>query len=567
MKHTRNNNRWIALALFIVLYGWMHSARAQQFKVVEDTIRINAADYISPISDFEMKWAAKYHGYYFCIFKDTQIYDHWIWKNRLLVIAEDGKNIVEVSLPKDFQGNYYGDLFVRHDTLYLSPYHLRDEQGGYYFDMDAWQWIPVEMVSNVIYDDDQYSVAVVDMGEWGAYTWFIDKTVSHIDVLHSTPQISTDIWENSSSVTIKPAHPGIEEFPSQFIMPGKLSRIIKKDNVYYFIRGSKVDTLISLAGKVQLCEEGYTYEDASDDENAFLSIIYRAGGLKVAPISTIFHFTGREDTDNFWGEKTYDTVFSDAFLTNGDLYYLMNTKKKTYIAQLEDGKLLNKFDFGHLYRFFRWHDCFRGENPAPNQCFKQFRENKNSYGLLEIKDTLIHICHIIHNQDSLPHIGTDNIEPLLQFLLKNLDHLTLSQTDSVENALQATCQGEFRELANDYFPKSTQTNKYGKLSYYTVVDSKITLSVDYCVHKSDSVVKGVFFEWLETNIYNSNTRSSGRMDNVETKHTEVCKILTRLTGKEPVKKIERSTYLLWEYHNITIKLYENGRMVMYLSEG
>lgn len=100
-----------------------------------------------------------------------------------------------------------------------------------------------------------------------------------------------------------------------------------------------------------------------------------------------------------------------------------------------------------------------------------------------------------------------------------------------------------------------------------VVDSKITLSVDYCVYKSDSVVKGVFFEWLETNIYNSNTRSSGRMDNVETKHTEVCKILTRLTGKEPVKKIERSTYLLWEYHNITIKLYENGRMVMYLSEG
>ena len=58
-----------------------------------------------------------------------------------------------------------------------------------------------------------------------------------------------------------------------------------------------------------------------------------------------------------------------------------------------------------------------------------------------------------------------------------------------------------------------------------------------------------------------------KMDNVETKHTEVCKILTRLTGKEPVKKIERSTYLLWEYHNITIKLYENGRMVMYLSEG
>ena len=179
--------------------------------------------------------------------------------------------------------------------------------------------------------------------------------------------------------------------------------------------------------------------------------------------------------------------------------YIVNTKENTYIAQLEDGKLLNRFDFGHRYHFFQWIDCFRGDNPAPNQCFEQFKENKNSYGVLEIQDTLIHICHIIHNQDSLSYIGTDNIKPLLQFLLNNLDHLTLSQIDSVEKALQATCQGEFRELANDYFPKSTQTNKFGKMSYYTVVDSKKTLSVDYCVHKSDSIVCGVFFEWLKTN--------------------------------------------------------------------
>lgn len=135
--------------------------------------------------------------------------------------------------------------------------------------------------------------------------------------------------------------------------------------------------------------------------------------------------------------------------------------------------------------------------------------------MLEIQDTLIHICHIIHNQDSLPHIGTDNIEPLLQFLLNNLDHLTLSQIDSVEKALQATCQGEFKELANRYYPDEYQTYEYEKYSYYTVADSKKTLSVNYCVHKSDSIVCGAFFEWLKNNSYNSDTRSSGKMDNVE----------------------------------------------------
>ena len=125
--------RIMTLLLFLAI---AIPVRAQQFKVVEDTIRINAADYISPISEFTMKWSAKYHGFYFCIFEDQQIYDFWVSRNRLLVISEDGKDIVEVSLPKDFQGNSYGDLFVRHDTLYLSPDHLRNEQGGYYFDMD-----------------------------------------------------------------------------------------------------------------------------------------------------------------------------------------------------------------------------------------------------------------------------------------------------------------------------------------------------------------------------------------------------------------------------------------------
>ena len=532
--------RCFRVAIMLLFLVIVNPAKAQQFKVVEDTIRINAPDFISPISDFEMKWVAKYHGFYFCIFEDQQIYDHWIRRNRLLVISEDGEKIVEESLPKDFQGNSYGDLFVRHDTLFLRPYQNCEEQSGYYFDTDAWHWMPVEGISNMIYEDDQYSVAVIDVGEWGSYTWFIEKTF---------PQ-----KEKTSS--------------HQYLMPGKLSRIIKKDSVYYFIPGYKVDTLISLKGKAQLCENNQTYEAVVRDGCRYL---YSLGtwkspdSLRTTPVPTLFHFTGREDEDNWWGGRTYDTVFSDAFLTNGDLYYLVNTKKKTYIAQLEDGKLLNKFDLGHRYRFFRWNDCFRGENPAPNQCFKQFEENKNSYGVLEIMDTLIHICHIVHNQDSLPYIGTDNIEPLLQFLLNNLDHLPLSQMDSVEKILQATCQGEFKELANLYYPDKYQTGKYKRYNYFTVVDSKETLSVKYCVHQSDSIVCGAFFEWIETNIYNSNTRSSGRMDDVETKQKEVRQILTRITGKGPVKSGKKNKYLLWEYRNITVKLYEDGRMVMYLA--
>jgi hypothetical protein len=55
------------------------------------------------------------------------------------------------------------------------------------------------------------------------------------------------------------------------------------------------------------------------------------------------------------------------------------------------------------------------------------------------------------------------------------------------------------------------------------------------------------------------------MDHFEKKIAEVRRILTRLTGKEPVIITDKSTYLMWTYHNLTIELYEHGRMVMYLN--
>ena len=142
--------KWLVVFLVISFPSF-----AQQFLLVEDTVRINAKDYISPLSRFEMKWAAKYHGYYFCIFLDQNIFEGWNCKNRLLIISEDGEETVEVSLPEDFQGSTYGDLFVRHDTLYLRPYPYDDEQSGYYFEMNNWKWKSMKVVSDVIYDDDQ----------------------------------------------------------------------------------------------------------------------------------------------------------------------------------------------------------------------------------------------------------------------------------------------------------------------------------------------------------------------------------------------------------------------------
>lgn len=561
--------RCVCISLTLVVMGMSNPAYAQQFKLVEDTVLINASDFISPISTFEMKWVAKYHGYYFCIFQEQQIYGYGFRgdDHRLLVISEDEKNVVEVKLPDDFINNSYGDIFIRHNTLYLRPsYH--NQQSGYYFDMKVWKWKPVRVIPNIIYDDDQYSIAYIDIGEWGDYTWFIEKNVSNVYIQkNSMSSIISDIRDNTTSVRIKPFNTEVKDVCNQYIMYRKLSRIIKKDSVYYFIGRGRVDTLISLNGKAQLCEYGDKYEDAAFHQRTFLSNVYYSH-QKLEPIPTLFAFTSNDEDELWFKEKAYDTVFKNAFLTNDDIYYLVNTKNKTYIAQLKDGILQEKFDFGHQYSFYEWYDCYRGVNFAPNQCFNKFKENQNSYGILEIKDTIIHVFHIIHNQDSLSYLGTDNIEPRLKFLLDHLENLKFSQIDSVEKSLRATGQGEFGDLANNYYPDKYQTGKYERYSYYTVIDSMKTLSVDYCVHKSDSVVRGAFFKWIITNYYNSNSRFWKYID-VEQKFEKIRQILTRLTGEAPVTSYSgagKIQYLEWNYNQVKVELYEDGRMVMYLTD-
>lgn len=539
-----NKSKLIAIIFFLALIAGACKPKdedsspkmkelADQFFLLEDTVWINDAVFISPISTLEMIRAVKYRGFYFCIFREVQIYEHWVSKNRLLVISEDGKEVVEVDLSYyDLQRDYVGDLYVRHDTLFIKPYYSC-EQKGYFFDMELWKWQPVKQISDVIYEDNQYSIAYIDMGEWGAYNWFMEKPYD----------TKTDV--------------------NQYIMTKNISRIIKKDNVYYFIHGHKVDTLSSLLGKAQLCKPDQTYEVVARDNSKFMHQIDNSDWLKTEPVPTLFQFEGDVDTE-WWESKTYDTLFENAFLTDNQLYYVVNTKGNTYIAQLVGDKLHNVIDFGHRYDFFKWYG--NGHNLAPNQCFLQFKENDNSYGVMEIQDKLIHIRHFILKQDTLPYIGTDNIEPLLNYLLNQFDHLTYAQVDKKEKSLQATCYGRFKGLANDYFPAEYQTGKYKRINYYTVIDDKQMFTVSYCVNESNSIVKGAFFDWDKNPKSNLSYNDYYELGIEKQKTGEVRRILTRLIGREPVKRVERSTYLLWEYRNIIIKLYEDGRMVMYLME-
>lgn len=535
------------ISILLVVFGLLMAVlpvRAQQrFAVIQDTIRINAIDYFDPISTIRLKWSAPYHDWYFCAFKEIDVFEFWKNQNIILAISRDGKTIKPVFCPPDFKRNSYGDLYVWHDTLFLHTYYSFHTPLGYYFDEKQWDWMPAEHISDIFYEDNLYQVAFVDEGEWGEYTWFIERQGKR-----------TGIWQNERK---------------QFLRPERLSRILKVDSTYYFIHSNRVDTIGINSAKGTLCDYSMEYEMDINVDYKYLDRMFHSTyeGFKVPPpFPTYYSFSGRREKSNdFWAkdgyETVYDTIIKQAFRWDGQIYYIVKNPEKTVIAELQNGRMRTVLDLDLHADYIRWVGTFRGINPADNRCFLQFKKDFYTYGMMEVEDSTVHICYLTHNQDTLPIVGTDNIQPLLEFLLKHLDNLSFSELNLFESQLGGTCGNLFTPFENGYFPdKYNKSKDYFKAKYYKIVDNVQTLITSYCVTEQDSIVKGVYLEWVKTNFFNSDHFQGGSCENVETKCAEVAGIVTSLTGTQPKKE---KNCLKWTYNGLTVELHDYGRMVIY----
>ena len=528
-------NRRLCALLFLVfsvllLTPWPAKAQ-QQFTVIHDTVLINAADYFEPISTISLGWVAKYHDWYFCIFEEMDIYETWKRQNVMLAISLDGKEIRKVEMPPCGLGPY-GDFFVRDGKLIIKPYYTERKGEGYIFDENDWSWKQNNSTSDIIYEDNLYSVAFMDYGEWGDYTWFIKKSNK-----------------------------------AQYLRPERFSRIIRLDSVYYFVHPDRIDSVSISDTMGKYCDYHY-YRYFNSEMWAFERKLFRNNSSLLEhfapekPQTSVYKFQGKTDFTYWWDPETsYDTLFNHAFSVGNRLYGIVSSPQKTFLATAKHDRLQEVLDFGYKYNFIKKSDCYRGVNLANNKCLLPFKESYFHTGIMDAEDSVIRIRHLIHNQDTLDVLGTDNFEQLLYFLLKNLNRLSLNQLDGTEKQLGGTGNYKFEPFANGYFPDEyEESNDYLKTNYYKAIDSCQTLITTYCVHKSDSAVKGVYLEWVKTNFYNRESYSWGMCENVKEKCAEVSAIVTRLTGHQPE---QLKNHQKWAYKGLTVELYNNGRMVIY----
>ena len=529
MPHHRHIHLIMVFAAALLLLAARPVRAQQRFTVIRDTVRINAADYFSPISAVSLGWTAKYQGWYFCVFEEKDIFEPWKGNRILLAISEDGHKVRRVDFPSQ-KFSVYGDFFVRDGNLILKPYHTEIAGDGFVFDNKNWSWKPTNSISDIIYKDDLYTVAFKDYGEWGDYTWFINN-----------------------------------RFKTQYLRPECFSRIIRIDSVYYFVHQNRIDS-VPVSDTMGCRIRGLWYYDNSNMW-LFEREMYRDNSGMLTTLSTvkpqpsIFITKGKKEPVAFLPVVIYDTLLEHAFSVGKQIFSIVTTPQKTILATVRGGQLQEVVDFGRKYNFIRKYDCYRGVNVANNQSLLGFKESYHTSGIIDVEDSVIRILNITQNQDTLHALGTDNVGKLLEFLLKKLNRLSTKVLDVCERRLGGTGNYQFEPIENGYFPDEYKNAaEYVGTQYYKVVDDTQTLVTSYCIHLPDSMVKGVYLEWVKTNFFNSDTHWVVPAKGEEARCAELSDIVTHLTGKKP-KQLEK--HLEWEYKGLTIKLYGDARLVIY----
>ena len=196
---------------------------AQRFVTGTDTISLNTYGYFNRFSRIWLKNnIAKYRNYYFCAFYETHLYDYNFEKYHILAFSEDGTDVRKVELPERACSYFdHSAIFTRNDTLFLKGYYSLCPH--YFFDFDNWKWIPLDFFSNVIYEDEIYSVIPYER-EWGPYTCFINKEPT---------------WRHE----IRDGIQHTELTNRLYLYCNTIKRLIRKGNSYFIVHHYGADSL------------------------------------------------------------------------------------------------------------------------------------------------------------------------------------------------------------------------------------------------------------------------------------------------------------------------------------
>jgi hypothetical protein len=318
----------------------VYSTQDGEFIISIDTLHINLKPYVNT-DKVSLTHAVKFRETYYCYFTDkNESYSKYFF-----AISNKGVVEKEIKLPKDLTDCYYLDLFVLHDTIFSKPY-MNDK--SYYLNLHNSTWIETAEPDDVIYEDGRFYVTCLDFGEWGSTTWFKDKS-------------SGKEYELASSS----------------------ENIIRIDSSYYIsggIRVLKIENPLNL----KHCDEDYYYQIIKKKE-------YSEGTNSLIGTEPVY-----DDTIySYWSIKKPKLSIETSFKVDNKRFYLCSDCVKTFIAKLENKKMISIQSLEKKYVTFDWPYSYRCKIQNDDfQLLKFGNETGSADGFVEIKENKINIRYL-----------------------------------------------------------------------------------------------------------------------------------------------------------------------------
>lgn len=509
------------IPIFLLLCFCIENIQAQHFTIKKDTIWIPAADYATPTSTFTPMQSAKCRDYYFCFYKQDEVNTfNPTSQYHLLAVSLDGKTVRKTPVPQDATGIFAPDIFCRDGELYVKPYW--DE--GYHscrFDFEQWKWEKVSHIPDWIYEDADYKVFYKDFRTGEEYCTLSDY-----------------VWFRNKHSGIQHVH----------FACGK--RIVAIDHDYFSLRKEGIYRLENpncgtlFGGSLR------------NEDRVKLKIL---GKHNISPsFEAYFMLPSKYTWGTFTREVVYDTLISNMWVVNNQLYFWTTANNNTFVSTLANGKLCKITDIGEVGTPLIYADVFRGTNQGDNQFLMRFQQDDQSFGLIDVVDTNITIHYFVHHLDTLCPIGYDNIISLMDLLWKQLDNLNITTVDQIEKRLNGTPSSIVKPVW--YGPgtdaQMKEEDKDLRKQYFRWIDEKQIVASSYDFNRNDSLVVGFKIRLQVPNRYAASRRVYGGLtDFAPDLYEQLKAMFTERIGVEPSMKEKRCQ---WTFRGHTLILYEHS---------
>ena len=339
--------RQILLIFLVVCF--VSKTQGQNFEVTVDTINISILDLMRRGTDIHLTHAIKFDQKYYVYFYEYFAVGMGSSKNHFFEISENGN----IKTLNDVRNSFYDDFFVKDNRIYLKAYW-----GGYsyYFNVKKEKWVKIKKLDDVIFEDEKFYVTYLDFGEWGSATWFRDKKTGIEYEVEGFTKINkvNDIYYLTSSTQVL----AIKD-------PLKLMKCDKK-KYYNKMKGNKLSIV-----KKEIKENGESY------------IVGVALGNSESLIGTEIVY--QDTTYSRWSFEPPNIAIARSFVFNNQLFHLCTDSNYTFIAKIEDGKMIPVQIIGDKVRLSLSDNNHRGKSSNDDGLFRKFRtEDRNLFGFIEI---------------------------------------------------------------------------------------------------------------------------------------------------------------------------------------